>query len=191
MYEIVVVGSSAGGLDALYKLFSGLPANFKLPVAVVQHLAHAESDIFAKLLDEKVDIRVKEADSREQLKPGIIYIAPPDYHLLVEHDNTISLSVDDEVNFSRPSIDVLFESAVYAYGPAVIGIILSGANNDGAEGLKKIKQAGGLAVVQSPDTAYSKEMPLAAIRNTVIDYILEIEEISSLLCRISGERDGY
>jgi two-component system chemotaxis response regulator CheB len=180
-YDIVVIGSSAGGLAALALLLSGLFNNFRYPVVLVQHLHPEEYESYAVHLDTETALHVKEAGDKELVRPGTVYCAPADYHILLGHDGTISLSVDEKVNYSRPSIDVLFESAAYVYGSRSIGIILTGANDDGARGLGAIKKAGGLAVVQSPETAYCDTMPRAAIESTEVDYILPIEEISALL----------
>lgn len=184
-YEAVVIGVSAGGLVALKSLLSMLPKNLCLPIIIVQHLYYNIKDDLPDLLKEGSLIKVKQADEKEKINSGCIYIAPSNYHLLIEEDRTFSLSIDAMVNFARPSIDVLFESASDVYGACLIGIILTGANNDGSMGLKKIKDRGGLAVVQDPDTAEYSTMPLAAISATNVDYILPLEDIARLIIRLS------
>jgi two-component system, chemotaxis family, protein-glutamate methylesterase/glutaminase len=129
-------------------------------------------------------LRVKEANEKEPIQAGVIYLAPPNYHLLIENDRTFSLSIDERVNYARPSIDMLFETAAQVYGPQTVGIILTGANNDGANGLRLIKERGGLAIVQDPRTAESTFMPQAALEATPVDHLLSIPEMGKLLVRI-------
>ena len=139
-------------------------------------------------LNESCPLTVKEADEKEPIKPGFVYIAPANYHLLVEQNKTLSLSIDSKVCYSRPSIDVLFETAAEAYLSGLIGIILTGANDDGTIGLKKIKEKGGLTIAQDPATAESGVMPLSAIRENVVDQILPLAEIASFLSQFTGKR---
>jgi two-component system chemotaxis response regulator CheB len=134
-----------------------------------------------RMLNELSTITVKEADEKEPVLPGVAYVAPPDYHLLVEQDFTLSLSVEEKVNYSRPSIDVLFETAADAYGPHLMGVVLTGANADGSNGLAYIKQKGGYAVVQKPEDAESPAMPRAAIEKASPDLVLSLPEIISFL----------
>jgi len=179
--QAVVIGASAGGLNALQTLLSHLPANFALPIMIVQH-RDASSDAFmVHFLNQSSPLTVKEADEKETITAGMIYLAPANYHLLVERDKTFSLSVDAQVGYSRPSIDVLFESASEAYLSGLIGIILTGANNDGTAGLKKIKERGGLVVAQDPTTAEMSVMPRAAIQAQVVDKILSLANIAVFL----------
>jgi len=188
-YKVVVIGSSAGGMDALRILLAALPRTFALPILIVQHLSATSDSFLANYLNTQCQLRVKEADEKEKIFHGTVYLAPPNYHLLVEDDETLSLSVEEKVNYARPSIDVLFESAAYAFGKGVIGIVLTGANTDGSRGLSIIKQFGGLAIVQDPDGASVDTMPRAAIAATKVDYILSLEKISDLLMEItSGNR---
>lgn len=176
-YEAVVIGVSAGGMQALKFIFSNLSNNFTLPVIVVQHL-HSHSDGFlARHLNENSSLHIKEAEEKEMIKPSTVYIAPPNYHLMIEDDKTLSLSVEARVNYCRPSIDILFESAAEVYGSKLIGIILTGANDDGAKGMKKIKTHGGLTVIQDPATAEVGIMPSAALKHTKVDHVLTLEEI--------------
>lgn len=180
-YKAIVIGASAGGLKAFLIILPKLPANFPLPILIAQHL-HQESDsLLVELLSQKVTMKVKEAEAHEVITPGTIYIAPPGYHLLVEPDYTMALSVDELVNYSRPSIDVLFESAASAYGNSLIGILLTGANEDGAKGLKAIADHKGFVIVQDPSTAEVATMPAAGIRTTKTKNILSLEMIADIL----------
>jgi two-component system chemotaxis response regulator CheB len=180
-YQAVVIGASSGGFEALQKVLAPLPADFALPVMVVLHRDPTSDELLARLLDDSCRLTVKEADEKEDIKPSGVYIAPANYHLLVEQDRTFSLSVDSEVCYARPSIDVLFETAADAYRSGLIGILLTGANHDGTEGMKRIKERGGLTVAQDPDSAQADMMPRLAIQAHVVDRVLPLEEIASLL----------
>ncbi len=179
--QAVVLGASAGGLYALKQLLPSLPANFPCPLMIVQHMSPHSDNYMVRMLNELSAITVKEADEKEAILPGTAYVAPPDYHLLVEDDFTLSLSVEEKVNYSRPSIDVLFETAADAYGPHLMGIVLTGANADGARGLAYIKKKGGFAVVQQPEDAESMAMPAAAIEQAGADLVLPLSGIISFL----------
>ena len=180
-YEAVVIGVSAGGLAALEAVLSELGDSFSLPVLIVQHISPDSESYLPYHFASRCSLTVKEADDKEEIAPRTVYFAPPDYHMMVELDRTISLSVESRVNFSRPSVDVLFETASETYGTGLIGVILTGANNDGAAGLVKIKQLGGLAIVQSPETAQADAMPRAALDATRADHILNLKEIGKCL----------
>lgn len=184
---IVVVGTSLGGLNALQTLLDGLPADFKVPVTIVQHRRAGSDDALSELLQKHTALLVAEAEDKEELVPGRVYLAPADYHLLVEKGN-FALSTDPRVHGARPSIDVLFESAADAYGADVIGVILTGSNQDGALGLAAIKRRGGVAVVQDPASAESDAMPEAAIVATGTDQILILEEIAPFIARVCEPR---
>ncbi len=186
MFEAAVVGTSAGGFRALETIIPSLPATFPLSIAIVQHLDPQADTYLAEHLQRFSAMRVKEAEDKESLSPGTAYLAPPGYHLLIEPDKSFSLSVDDKVNFSRPSIDLLFESAADAYGEALIGIVLTGANADGARGLKAIKRRGGLAIVQNPMTADASYMPAAAVASASPDYLENLAQIAPLLLQLGG-----
>ncbi len=160
----VAIGCSAGGLKALSALLPELPADYPLKVFVVIHVPPHKRSLIANLFNEKSRMKVVEAEDKMPIEPGHIYFAPPDYHLQIESDETLSLSSEDPVLFSRPSINVMFETAADVYGEGLIGIVLTGANDDGAEGLRAIAEAGGKAIVQDPRTAFSDFMPNAAIR---------------------------
>lgn len=184
-YEAIVVGTSAGGLSALKKMLPGFPADFPCPIIVVQHISPQSDSYFIKILDDLCPIKVKEALDTEQIKPGTVYFAPPDYHLLVETDRSLSLTVEEKVNYSRPSIDVLFETAAEAYGEKLIGIILTGANADGSLGLLKIKNYGGYTLVQDPEEAENAVMPEKAIRAVLPDQVLKIYDMVPVLLNMN------
>jgi two-component system, chemotaxis family, protein-glutamate methylesterase/glutaminase len=181
-YELIVVGASWGGLHAVGRLLETLPAELDVPLAIAQHrAAERPRTALASLLETNPRRPVRDVEDKDPIERGVVYLAPPDYHLLVEPGH-FALSTDARVNFARPSIDVLFESAADAYGPAAIGIILTGANEDGAAGLARVKEAGGVAIVQDPKTAERARMPEAAIEATpAADVILPLEEIGRFL----------
>jgi two-component system, chemotaxis family, protein-glutamate methylesterase/glutaminase len=183
-YEAVAVGVSTGGLEALKRIVPRLPEHFNRPVFIVYHTHKTSDDFLVRHLNQISRLRVKQAEDKETIKPGVVYIAPPDYHLLIEWDKTIALSTDELVNYTRPSIDVLFETAADVYGEKLIGIILTGANKDGSIGAKKIKAAGGLVVVQDPKTAEIDTMPKAAIEAVEPKLILSLDEIAEFLCNL-------
>lgn len=184
-YQAVVIGASAGGMKAFQILLKSLPKDFSLPIMVVQHM-HPESDEYMiNILNQECDLTIKQADEKEPIKPGIVYFAPPNYHLLVETDKTLSLTVNERVCYARPSIDVLFETAAEAYADTLIGIILTGGNYDGSRGLKRIKETGGLTIVQDPETAEAASMPLEAIGSTSVDHIMPLVEIGPFLREFS------
>jgi two-component system chemotaxis response regulator CheB len=179
--EAVVIGASAGALEALSDILPALPAGYTLPVIIVVHLPPDKKSLLAELFQRKCHIDVREAEDKEPLSGGTIYFAPPDYHLLVEMDKSLSLSNEEPVLYSRPSIDVLFESAADAYGPGLVAIVLTGANQDGANGLRAVCESGGTAIVQSPDGAFASAMPEAAIRACPGARVLPVSEIALYL----------
>ena len=179
--EAVVIGASAGGVDALMTLLPGLPPTFGLPIVVVLHLPEGRPSLLAHIFGLRLSLPVREAADKESIAPATVYFAPPGYHLSVEADRSFSLSCEAPVHFSRPSIDLLMESAADAYGPALAGILLTGANFDGAAGLAKIKRRGGFTVVQNPAQAQVATMPQAALRQHTPDLILDLKDIRSLL----------
>ena len=182
----VVIGTSAGGVEALSVILPALPATFRPPVFVVLHLPRERPSLLAEIFQPRCALPVREADDKEPIEAGTVYFAPPDYHLLIEKDGTVALSNDGLVNFSRPSIDVLFESAAEVYGARLLGVILTGANSDGADGLAAVRGAGGFAVVQDPAEAQAAVMTEAALGRTAVDYVLPLHEIAALLQRIDG-----
>ncbi|HET7542896.1 MAG TPA: chemotaxis protein CheB [Polyangiaceae bacterium] len=179
-YDLVVVGTSTGGLHALTRLLSGLPGSFPLPIAIVQHRSRDSDERLATLLAAASAIPVSEAEDKEPLRGPGVYLGPPDYHLLVEAD-WLALSTEEPVAYSRPSIDVLFESAAYSHGSAVIGVLLTGANQDGTRGLKRIKERGGYVIIQNPESAESAFMPKHAVKNLLADRVLNLDEIAGEL----------
>ncbi len=184
--EAIVIGASAGALEVLSNLLPALPSDYRLPILIVVHLPPDSTGLLAELLRARCAIRVREAEDKEPIEPGVAYFAPPDYHLLVEQDKRLSLSGDEPVLFSRPSIDVLFESAADAYGGGLIGVVLTGANSDGANGLKAVVEAGGVAVVQSPGSAYAVAMPEAAIAACPDARVLPVNEIAAYLREVGA-----
>ena len=182
-YEAVVIGASTGGTEAMRQVFAALSPDFPLPIFAVQHLHPLQDKATIIKFHENCTISIKEAEEKEHIRSGQVYLAPPNYHLLIEDDHTFTLTIDGKINFARPSIDVLFESAVDVYGQELIGIILTGANNDGAAGLKLIGSQGGLTIVQDPETAEAPAMPLAAIAATKVDHILPPDKIGRLLAK--------
>jgi two-component system, chemotaxis family, protein-glutamate methylesterase/glutaminase len=187
-YDLVVMGTSTGGLHALTRLLSGLPANFPLPIAIVQHRSRDSDERLSLLLGAASLIPVYEAEDKQPLKSPGVYLGPPDYHLLVELDS-VALSTEEPVAYSRPSIDVLFESAAYSRGSGVIGVLLTGANQDGTRGLQRIKERGGYVIVQNPDSAESAFMPKHAVKNLHPDRVLNLEQIAAeLISRASEAR---
>ncbi len=184
--EAIVIGGSAGALDALQTILPSLPRAFGLPVTVVLHMLPGRPSGLAGVLGASTLLGVKEAEDKEPMHGGTVYLASPGYHLLVEKDRRFALSVDDSVHFSRPSIDVLFESAADAFGERLVGVLLSGANEDGARGLFRIRRAGGFTVVQSPATAAARAMPEAALRLAAAERVSDLAEIGDLLRALAG-----
>jgi two-component system chemotaxis response regulator CheB len=182
--RLVVIGGSAGGVAALGTLLPALPADFGLPVVVVLHLPPSRNSLLANLFGPKCRLPVIEAYDKAPLAPGHIYFSPPDYHLMIERDLTFGLSVDGPVNFSRPSIDVLLESAATSIGEGVLAVILTGTNADGARGMKAVRDAGGVGWVQDPESAQSPTMPRAALHFGGADAILPLDEMAQALCRL-------
>lgn len=183
---MIVIGGSSGALEAVGTILSALPPAFTVPIAVVLHLPPTQPSRLVEVLGAKSRRATREPDDKEPIVPATIYVGPPNYHLLIERRHTFALSVDLPVLFSRPSIDVLFESAADAYGPQVVGVLLSGANEDGARGLLRIHRAGGPTIVESPDTAAVAVMPAAAIQLGAADHAAPAAAIGPLLARLAG-----
>ena len=180
-YDLIAVGASWGGLEAVGVLLATLPDELDVPIAVVQHRgADGRRTGLAELLQSTTTRPVRDANDKEPIERGVVYLAPADYHLLVEPGH-FALSTDERVNYARPAVDVLFHSAADAYGPGAIGIVLTGANEDGAAGLARIKEAGGVAIVQDPRTAERSQMPAAALAATSADVVLPLDEIGPFL----------
>jgi two-component system, chemotaxis family, protein-glutamate methylesterase/glutaminase len=177
----VVIGASAGGVEALDELLPVLPASFRPSLFVVLHLPRERPSLLPEIFRRRCALPVREAEDKEPTEPGTVYFAPPDYHLLVEKTRQLALSADEPIHYSRPSIDVLFETAAEAYGEHLLGIILSGANQDGAAGLQAVREAGGVTVVQQPDSAKVPLMVVSALQRGPADFVLSLPEIASLL----------
>ena len=185
--EAVVIGASAGGFEALLAILKGLPATYPMPLVAVLHLPDNHESRLAELFGYRLSLQVREARDKESLAPGMLYFAPSGYHLLIENDHSFSLSCEERVSYARPSIDVLFDSAADAYGKSLAGILLTGANYDGAAGLAGMRGAGALTIVQDPSTAEVATMPEAAIRRMTPDLILPLAQIHSVLRQL-GDR---
>lgn len=185
--EAIAIGGSAGALDALSMILPALPPAFPLPIVIVLHIPPGRPSYLPEVLGSMCALRVKEAEDKEPLERGTVYTAPSDYHLLVEKQRVLSLSVDEPVLFSRPAIEVLFDSAADAFGSRMAGVLLAGGSEDGARGLAQIKRAGGLALVQAPSTAAVRTMPQAALDLGVVDHSLAPEALGTFLAKL-GEQ---
>ena len=187
MYQLICIGASWGGLRAISRVLTDLPEGIGQPIVIAQH---RHRDTYEALLTELLALRIRrpviDVEDKTPIESRHVYVAPPDYHLLVER-GSFALSIDERVQYARPSIDVLFESAAEAYREHVIGIILTGANEDGAAGLARIKARGGVAIVQDPSCAERRTMPEAALAATVADAVLPLEEIAKFLCGLCVE----
>lgn len=184
--EAIVVGASAGGVEALLSIFGGLPDTFGLPIIAVLHLPDERRSQLAEVFARRLSIPVHEARDKEMIAPGTLYFAGPGYHLSVENDRSLSMSQEDRVHHSRPAIDYLFASAADAYGKGLLAILLTGANQDGARGLAHVKQSSGTTVVQDPTEARIAVMPLAALALHTPDHILTLSQIGSLLASLES-----
>jgi two-component system chemotaxis response regulator CheB len=179
--DAIVIGASAGGIEALMALLPGLSVAYRIPIVIVVHLPRDQPSLLAQIFLQKCALPVCEAADKEPVRPGTVYFAPPDYHLLIDAGPCLALSADELVNYSRPSIDVLFESAADVYGARLLGIILTGANEDGAEGLAAVHAAGGITIVQRPDSAQVKQMVTAALSRNPASHVLDLAAISAVL----------
>jgi two-component system chemotaxis response regulator CheB len=184
--DAIVIGASAGAIEALSRILPVLPAGYPIPLLIVVHVPADRSDLLAPLFQARCPLVVKEAEDKERICPGFVYFGPSDYHLLVEADRTLSLSADEPVLYSRPSIDVLFESAADAYGEGLVGVILTGANEDGAEGLGAVALAGGVALAEDPATAYAPAMPSAALARCANARSMSLDAIAAYLVDAGG-----
>ena len=179
--EAIVIGASAGGVEALGLILPRLPAKFRPSLLIVLHLPRERPSLLVEIYEKRCALPIREADDKEPIEPGTVYFAPPDYHMLVERNRQIALSTEEPVHFSRPSVDVLFESAADAFGSRLLGVILTGANEDGAAGLHAIHRAGGVTVVQQPDSAKVPLMVVSALQRNPADFVLSLPEIAELL----------
>jgi len=186
---ILVVGASIGGLRALQTLLGGLGGQFPVPIAIVQHRGKSNHDRLAQILQQHTLLTVKDAEDKERLYPSTVYLAPADYHLLIER-GSCALSLEAPVSYARPSVDILFDSAADAYGPGVIAVVLTGSNTDGAQGARSVKEAGGIVVVQDACECENSAMPLAAMAATVVDGVFKLAEMAPYLinwCQVFQE----
>ncbi|MCU1724336.1 MULTISPECIES: chemotaxis protein CheB [unclassified Pseudomonas] len=185
--EVIVMGASAGGVSALLSVLALLPRAFAIPVLCVLHLPDDHESQLAEVFARRLKRPVREARDKESLEAGMIYVACPGYHLSLERDRSLSLSQEERVHYSRPSIDMLFESAADAVGPGLVGVLLTGANEDGASGLARISEYGGLTVVQDPAQAQVATMPNAALALHRPDHILPLNGIGHLLAKLEAQ----
>jgi two-component system, chemotaxis family, protein-glutamate methylesterase/glutaminase len=186
--EAVVIGTSAGGVEALLALLPALPAGLRAPVFVVLHLPRERPSLLVDIFGPKCAVPVREAVDKEPISAGTVYFAPPDYHLLIDDGPIVSLSDDEPVHHSRPSIDVLFESAADAFGPGALAILLTGGNEDGAAGVAAVREAGGIVVVQDPEEAYAPTMVEAALARGPVHHRLRLADIAGLLRGLAAEK---
>ena len=182
--DAVIIAGSAGGLEAMLRILSPLPPGYRLPVIALLHLPHSGDSKLAEVFGARLAMPVEEGVDKAHISPGTLYVAPGGYHLLVEHDFSLALSCEAPVHYSRPSIDVLMESAADAWGQRLAAILLTGANDDGAEGLARVGEQGGLTVVQDPDEAAIATMPRAAIKRRAPDLVLTLDRIRALLLEL-------
>ncbi len=183
--EAVVIGTSAGGIEALLRILPAIPAGAPFAVLVVVHLPRERPSLLTEIFRQKCATAVYEAFDKLEIKPGHIYFAPPDYHMLIDRGPQIALSVDDLVQFSRPSIDVLFESAADVYGKRLLGILLTGGNEDGAAGMAYIAAAGGLTILQDPAEAIASAMPEGALKLMTPSHVLRLDDIAQQLINLA------
>jgi two-component system chemotaxis response regulator CheB len=181
----VVIGTSAGGIDALGQLLPALPATLCVPIFIVLHLPRQRPSLLVEIFQPRCAVRVREAEDKDRVENGVVYFAPPDYHLLIDEGPQLALSTDAPVGFSRPSVDVLFESAVEVYGSRLLGVLLTGASADGAAGLAAVNEAGGLTIVQAPEEAQVPTMVQSALARMVPDWQLPLPDIAEMLKTLS------
>ena len=185
MAQTIVIGGSAGALDALLTILPWLPATFPIPIVLVLHLPAEKPSHLAEVLARHSALSIKEVEDKDPTCRAMIHVAPPNYHVLLERDGSLALSVDQPVLFSRPSIDVLFESAAEALGPSALGLLLTGASEDGARGLHRIRNAGGRTIVQSPTSALVRTMPEAALSLDARHDVLPLDRIGPYLATLA------
>ena len=189
-YAITVVGTSWGGLAALRELVSCLPPDLQVPVVMIQHRHKMSDDALPRLLQDRTPLNVCEVEDKMPIEPGRLYVAPADYHVLIEPDSYFTLSVEEPIRYSRPSIDLTFTSAADAFGGRTIGVVLTGANADGAAGLKRIAERGGAAIIQEPVTAESPTMPSAALDAVPKARVMVLSQIGSAIAELASMPDS-
>lgn len=187
-YKAVTIGTSAGGLNALSDLLSVLPQSYKVPIVIVQHRAKEQKNLLEEILQERCRLPVKQAEEKEKVAPGFVFIAPPDYHLLIEENATFSLSCEERVQYSRPSVDVLFETAADAFGSRLAAIVLTGFGADGAAGIAAVNDNGGFTIAQDPHEATYADMPEAAVKNGAT-HVYTLNQIKDFLLGLSYSND--
>ena len=185
-FDVIIMGASAGGLHALQELLGELSPSFPVPLVVVQHRSKEQKGLLEEVLQSRCSIKIKQADEKEIIRSGFVYVAPPDYHLLMEGDRSFSLSADEQVRYSRPSIDVFFVSASMVFKKRVAAIILTGANSDGAFGIEEVRRNGGFTIAQDPSEAEYKQMPAAAIKTGKVLRIWKLSEIAGFLKQVQN-----
>ncbi len=183
--DAVVIGASAGGVEALSVLLAQIPRDSRVAFFIVMHIPRERPSLLPEVFGTRCALPVKEAEDKEPVQPGTVYFAPPDYHMLIDRGPALALSGDEPVHFSRPSIDVLFDSAADIYGERLMGVILTGANQDGAEGLAAVGRAGGRTVVQEPRSAAVAYLPEAALQEGPVDAVLSLDQLQALFARLA------
>lgn len=183
--EAIFIGGSAGSLDVILQILVAFEGKLSVPVIIILHRKPGTDFLLADLIKAKTNLFVKEAEEKETITPGTIYMAPADYHLLIEEDKTFSFDASEKINYSRPSIDVTFMEAARVYGQSAACILLSGASRDGTDGLKAVKEAGGLTIVQHPDSAEIAYMPEIALKNVQVDRVFTLAEINKMVAELS------
>lgn len=186
----LAIGASAGGVESLSTLLPALPAACRIPIFVVLHQPRERPSLLVQIFSHRCSLRLVEPVDKQPIEPGVVYFAPPDYHLLVDAGPQLALSSDEPVHYSRPSVDVLFESAADLYGPGLVGVVLSGANRDGAAGLRRIAAAGGLTLVQSPQSAVATAMPQAALEAVPQSAALGLQDLAAVLTTLLSEGEA-
>lgn len=185
---VIAMAASMGGLEALTQILSALPAGFGAPIVVVQHLSPEHRSLMSEILGRRTSLRVKQAEDGERLCAGTVYVAPPDQHVLIQAQGTLSLSHSPEIHFVRPSADPLFESLAASYGARAIAVVLTGAGSDGSTGIRAVKRSGGITIAQNEKTSASFSMPRAAIQTGSVDFVLALDEIAPRLVALTGKR---
>ena len=183
--KALIIGGSAGSLDVLLKVLPQVSPDISFPIIIVVHRKHGADSLLPSLLSSRTRLKVKEVDEKEKILAGTVYIAPSDYHLLIEQDQTFSLDYSEKINYSRPAIDATFQTAAEVYGPKLVCLLLSGSNADGVSGLKTVKAWGGTTAIQDPDTAQVAYMPAQAKLNVEIDAVLSIEDMGEFINLLS------
>lgn len=184
--QLIVIGASAGGLESVTRILSPLPKEYPIPIVMVQHRAKEHPNLLEEVLQTKISLKISQIEEKTHISPGCVHVAPADYHVLIEKNCTFSLSSEEKVAYSRPSIDVLFESAAIVYKNRLTSVILSGANHDGADGVRLIKSLGGINIALNPTETVFSVMPQSAINTKCVDHVMKLDEIAHYLLKIGG-----